>query len=187
MWHLSLRSVGAWWCLLLLIALCDQPSLSDASQRRSRDPRHHHRHDVLPDFLPPPPPPPLAHRTASRTPFDPFGSFRFASARSQTKATAEGTESSAAPTGTADIVNSVYQILASKRDQNSADMTKVMQDKLATAKQADALREKAEELKERAAMLTRLQFCLEQDASKKKASVEGVSIECTSFSSGEDP
>jgi len=72
----------------------------------------------------------------------------------------------------ADIVKSIYDLLAKKRDSNVAETSRIMQKKVETAKEQEMLRERTEELKERAAMLTRLQYCLEQDARRVRSAVD---------------
>jgi len=71
-----------------------------------------------------------------------------------------------------DIVKGMWDFMSSKRDSLVAESSMIMSKKVETAKEQDQLNQRAEEIKERAAMLTRLQYCLEQDATKKKAELD---------------
>lgn len=89
----------------------------------------------------------------------------------------------------ADIVKSIYDLLAQKRDKNVQETSKIMQKKVETAKEQELLRERSEELKERAAMLTRLQYCLEQDGrvkAKRDADLDAANAKNTSAGMSQD-
>jgi len=120
--------------------------------------RHHHDHY---DDVPPPP-----------MPFD--EAPRFADADPTTVGEGNRDVTGGMTGSNADLVKSVYDLLAKKRDTNVHELSKIMQKKVETAKEQDSLRERTEELKERAAMLTRLQFCLEADAKTKAAQLAGA-------------
>jgi len=154
----------------LIVALCFGSLVTDAVDTQTQ--RHRHRRHIhkAEDDIPPPPTPPELEDEAKKFAFPRFVSVA-ATAEAKTQAQTKGDDDESQG-GTTDITRAVYNLLAKKRDKNTHEMSNLMKEKLLTSKKQDALRERSEELKDRAAMLTRLQYCLEQDGSKKRASVD---------------
>lgn len=128
---------------------------------------HHHRvEEDEPTYQPPPPPPGFweavqngefnPESATSGAPQHGVESMRFASVRLQDALTA-------AADGSSDIVKSVYDVLAKKRDANVEEVARVLQNKANAQKAQEEASEKYKELQDRASMLTRLQYCLEGD------------------------
>ena len=137
-----LDSVSGWVSRVLVICLLAQCALA-LQVEAERYHRHHHHHDS--PVIPPPP------FDAEGHPIIPSDAPRFAEIGSgvSTATTAEAENDPGLGVGSnADIVKSIYDLLAKKRDMNVAETSRIMQKKVETAKEQEMLRERTEELKE---------------------------------------
>lgn len=78
-----------------------------------------------------------------------------------------------------DIVRSVYNLLSKSRDMNVEDTSKLQREKLENQKKWRELQDKANLLRQRAEMLARLEFCLQQDSSRNTSAVNSANSTVT--------
>jgi exonuclease III len=153
--------------LALFIAVCVLcHSCTAVAVEVERRHTHHHRpqhkeHDRDTSM---PPPPPGFYEAVAKGEFVPEHEIHSSSPSEMRFMSQRMTDVlTDAPSDSSDIVKAIYSVLATKRDANVEETAQILQKKADALKTQELADQKQKDLQERAAMLTRLQYCLEAD------------------------